>query len=103
MYYYNEPEAENNSAEDFTVQIPQYLSETLCCDITSICDEGGSAYEWWIKQGSPEFINRKTLAFLEEKSKMIQRTEIQKCKDGMFEITVRMNPGDVTMLEIELR
>ncbi len=103
MYYYTEPESENNSAEDFTVQIPQHLSETLCCDITSICDEGGSAYEWWIKQGSPEFINRKTLAFLEEKSKMIQRTEIQKCKDGMFEITVRMNPGDVAMLEIELR
>ncbi len=103
VYYYTEPDTENQGNADITVEIPQALSETLFCDTTSICDDGGSVYEWWIKCGSPEFINRKTLAFLEEKSEMIKSTQIVRAVNNKFEIDITLAPGDVTLIEVPIR
>lgn len=104
VYNYTEPDEPH--PQECTVQIELHGGSALCarCESLAINDEQGSAYEWWRRVGSPDFLNPDTMQLLVKKSQMQQshRLLLREARDAAFRTECRLAPGDVQLLRVWL-
>lgn len=101
-YYYREPGKANYDGEDVDIILSGIESETISFESDAVCDESGSAYEWWVKIGSPQFVNADILAKLKEKSAMLHKNGVLFKDDGVYRFSLDMQPGDIVLLQFRL-
>lgn len=104
LYYYKEPTIDNSETENITVSVSGIESKSISAEFEMVNDEGGSAYEWWRKIGSPQFINSENLDFLLEKSKPINYKEpvfIDKT-NGDYKFNMTFAPGDFALITLKI-
>lgn len=101
FYNYEEPEEESKEIT-FDIEINGIDRETTSIFTKTICDEQGSAYEWWLKLGSPWFVNKEILELLEKKS-MPKEDELVIFKDnGKYKFKVELGLGDIALYKIQV-
>ena len=101
LYYYREPGDTNCGTEIVCVNLTGFSSQTLRQSVYAVTDEGGSAYEWWQKIGSPQFVNDYILDYLKEKSMPVKHNEILFSGADCFSVHQSLVPGDCILIEIE--
>ena len=103
MYNYVEPDMDKKDSENVEITISGISSESVCERTFSICDEGGSAYEWWQKLGQPDFVNESILHKLNEKSKMVEDSKIiRREKENDYLIKTELRKGDVQLIQLHI-
>ena len=103
MYNYIEPDMDKKDSENVKITISGISSETVCERTFSICDEGGSVYEWWQKLGQPDFVNEAILHKLNEKSKMVEDSKIiRREKENDYLIKTELRKGDVQLIQLHI-
>ena len=102
MYNYIEPDMDKKDYEDVEIKISGIKSESVCKRTFSICDEGGSSYEWWQKLGKPDFVNKKILCTLEEKSKIPETSEMITAENGEYVIKTKLGKGDAELIQLHI-
>lgn len=99
LYYYCEPEDVDLKAEKIELNLSGINSETLRVKSSAVTDNSGSAYEWWQKVGSPQFINSETLNMLLEKSKPeISSGVLRRGNNAEFKLETELEPGDSMLI-----
>lgn len=88
--------------EDVEIKISEIKSETICKRTFSICDEGGSSYECWQKLGKLDFVNKKILYTLEEKSKMPETGEMITAENGEYVIKTKLRKDDAELIQLHI-
>ena len=104
LYYYKEPTFDNAQEENITVSVSGIEAESISAEFEIVNDESGSAYEWWRKIGSPQFINYDNLSFLLEKSKPINYTEhaFKDKTNGDYSFDMTFAPGDFALITLKI-
>lgn len=76
LYFYVEPDMQEITTWNAAIAIRGIQSETVSYQSFGINDTGGSAYEWWKKLGSPDYLTPETMLHLAEKAEMEENNEI---------------------------
>lgn len=102
LYYYKEPHALDFTPWNVNIEIKNIETQTISYKSYGIIDETGSPYEWWLKLGSPDFLNLEMLKFLMDKSKMEEKEKVMFAdrEQGVFNLNESLNAGDVLLIRI---
>lgn len=102
LYFYVEPDMQEITTWNAAIAIRGIQSETVSYQSFGINDTGGSAYEWWKKLGSPDYLTPETMLHLAEKAEMEENNEIifrDKTSDT-YTLHETIYPGDVKLIQI---
>lgn len=102
LYHYVEPDSKESGPWNVSIDISGVQSETVSYKSYAISDNGGSSYEWWLKMGSPEYLNPEKMQFLYEKSVMPEENKILFIDKALKTYTLNetLYPGDVKLIRI---
>ena len=102
LYHYVEPDEDCPQACDVEIILNGLEKACVSSKTTAVTDESGSAYEWWIKMGRPDFLNLEKLKFLMKKSRMEQNRQVRfREKDrNEYRIHELLQPSDVKLIQI---
>ena len=74
------------------------------CQITTTCFDRnhGSAYDFWLKNGAPEYFSKEQLRFFQSQIHPLQKQEYRKLDDRELTLQASVEPFGFTLFEITL-
>lgn len=102
LYHYVEPDDSRTQACEIEIVIKGIAKACVSSRTTAITDASGSAYEWWLQMGKPDFLNLEKLEFLMKKSRMEQTRNVLFREKGRSEYRIHelLQPSDVKLIQI---
>lgn len=102
LYFYVEPDAQDSAQWDANIVIRGLQTETVSYKAFGINDNKGSAYEWWRKLGSPDYLTPDTMVYLAEKSEIEENNEVvfRDKNSDTYTLNETIYPGDVKLIQI---
>lgn len=102
LYYYVEPDAKESEPWNTSISIQGIKSYTAAYQSFAINEHSGSAYEWWKRLGSPDYLTLETMQYLTEKSKMEEysKTVFSDKSSDTYTLNETLYPGDVKLIQI---
>jgi len=103
VFYYQEPTKEVAPEKDIDITFMGINQGCVSLDKVMVCNERGSAYEWWRNINSPDYLNLESLWFLNEKSQPKNEKDIlRKNKENdSYNLTLSLEAGDFALLTIK--
>ena len=102
IYFYVEPDSDDVKPWNADIVIRGMQAETVSYKSFGINDNKGSAYEWWRKIGSPDYLTPDTMRYLADKSEMEENSEIifKDRTSDTYTLKEKIYPGDVKLIRI---